>query len=279
MRKALLFICWLAAMPCMSQPAPSRIVSMNLCSDLQLLSLVEKQRIVSLSSLATNPLYSPLAAEAVGIASNRAQADEVLQYQPDLVLTSVFSASQAANLLQRLGYRVERLEIPDSVSAVFRLIEHVGELTGTQSLAKTRIDMLQQEIAAITSSLETLTAGKSAVFLSGNGYSHGAGTLQDDFIKSLGMQNVAADAGLIGPAPLHLETLVHGMPDFIFMNTARPADQYMAMPLSKHPALRSMMQDSRLINLQDAWFECGDVHILAAYRKLAGELLVESVQE
>ena len=75
---------------------------MNLCTDQLLLLLVERNRIASLSYFASDPGYSVLADMAAGIPVNRGQADEVITFAPDLILTSQFSATLAANLLERM---------------------------------------------------------------------------------------------------------------------------------------------------------------------------------
>jgi iron complex transport system substrate-binding protein len=273
MRPIFLLSCLLAALPAWSQTAPTRIVSMNLCSDLLLLPLVPRERIASLSSLAANPAYSPLAASASEIPANRAQADEVLQFQPDLVLASIFSAGQTVALLQRLGYRVERLPIPTSLEEVLAVMNLVGTLTDSQALAAQLVEELQHDIEIVRSRFAPITAGKTAVFFNSNGYSYGTGTLHDDFITSLGMHNLASDAGLTGPAQLPMERLVAGQPDYIFMNSPRATDQQMALPLSQHPALGKLLRHSRVINLEDAWFDCGNASILQAYRALASALV------
>jgi iron complex transport system substrate-binding protein len=279
MRFIIPLILLLTALPLWAQTAPARIVSMNLCSDLLLLPLVPPERIASLSTLAANPDYSPLAEAAAGIPANRAQADEVLLFQPDLVLTSIFSASQAAGLLQRLGSRVERLDVPASLDAIYAVMDQVGKLTDTQATAQLLIADLQDAIAGSRAQSTLVTGGKTAVFFSANGYSYGAGTLHDDFITSLGMRNLAADAGLHGPAQLPLEALVAGQPDYIFMNTARETDAQLARPLSNHPALARLLQNTRMIALQDAWFDCGNASILQAYQTLASVLQVPETAE
>ena len=273
MPKALLFLCLLAVMPAWSQPVPARIVSMNLCSDLLLLNLVESTRIASLSALAADPDYSPLARQADGIPSNRAQADEVMQYQPDLILTSIFSAGQAATILQRLGYHVEALDLPANLEQVYQVIEQVGLLTGTEARAMQQTRAMQQSLAGFTDRLTSHTSGKTAVFFSGNGYSYGSETLQDAFIASLGMQNLAASAGLPGPAQLSIEALVAGKPDYIFVNSPRASDRQLALPMLEHPAYLALANTSRIIQLEESWFQCGDQRLLQAYEKLAEELL------
>ena len=112
----------LPGIPVFAQEAAQRIVSMNLCTDQLLLLLVDKSRIASLSYFAANPDYSALANLAADIPANRGQADEVITFAPDLVLTSQFSATLAANLLERMHYDVHRLGFAASLDDIYAKI-------------------------------------------------------------------------------------------------------------------------------------------------------------
>ena len=70
---------------------PRRIVSLNLCTD-QLLMLLAPERIAALSILATDPLLSVMAAEARRYPLVRGDAEEVLRFDPDLVVAAPFAA-------------------------------------------------------------------------------------------------------------------------------------------------------------------------------------------
>lgn len=247
---------------------PTHIVSMNVCTDQLLLLLVDSSRIASLSYLATDPAYSSLATAAAGLPANRGQADEIMALQPDLVLTSAFSATFAANALQRLQQRVERLGFAATREDVFAQIEQVAAWTDTDAAAL--IDSSRARIDAATRALRPLLQGKSAVFLSSNGVAFGAGTLQDDFLQSLGMRNVAADAGLFGPAPLPLELLLAAAPDFIISEPRGAVDQQLAHPLLQHPALQHLQATSLV--LPEHWFDCAGPWLADAYTSLAEQV-------
>src|SRR5690606_25428764 len=152
------------------------------------------------------------------------QAEEVLGFNPDLVLTSLFSATLTASLLERLGQRVERLGFANSLSDVEDQIRTVATLTGREAAAESLIADYQATIAAASTQVRGQVAGQTAVFYSVNGISYGAGPLQHDFLTSLGLRNVAAEAGLHGPAPLALELLLHAEPAFIFTDPRGAVD-------------------------------------------------------
>ena len=280
------FAClWLVALSAAAQPtsppssaaphvpdAPQRIVSMNLCTDQLLLLLVDPARIASLSYFASDPAYSSLAPRARGIPPNRGQADEVLAFRPDLILTSQFSATLAANLLERLGHPVVRLGFAATVDESYAHIRTVAEVTDSVAHGEALIAELQRAIADARQMLTPQLQGKTAVFFASNGYSYGAMSLQHDFMTSLGLRNVAAETGLTGPAQLPLEFLIAAQPDLVFTDPRQAIDAQLAQPMLHHPALAALGAHTRTIELPDALFQCAGPQLADAYRLLASAL-------
>ncbi len=267
----LLLLHWLPV-PLMAEPAPVRIVSMNVCTDQLLLLLVDKSRIQSLSYFAADPAYSSLATLAQDLPANRGQVDEVMALQPDLVLTSAFSASFAASVLERLQQRVERLGFAASREEVFAQIAQVANWTGSGVQATAMIRATRTRIAGTTQQLQPMVAGKKAVFISNNGIAFGKGTLQDDFLRSIGLRNIAAEAGLNGPAPLPLELLLAAAPDFVISEPRGVLDQQLAHPLLQLPALQHL--HTRSLVLPERWFDCAGPWLAEAYASLARQIRV-----
>lgn len=247
-----------------AQPAPQRIASMNVCTDQLLLLLVAPARIVSLSALAQNPSYSNLATLATAFPTNRGQADELLAAQPDLVLTSLFSGTFTAQVLQRLQQRVERLGFATTLDEVWQQVDQVAVWTGTDATPLTAA--AKHRIAAAQTVLRERLQGKRAVFISSNGIAFGSGTLQDDFLRSLGVRNVAAEAGVAGPAPLALEHLIAAEADYLLVEPRGALDEQLAHPLLSHAALRH--RPLQTLQLRDRWFDCAGPWLADAYESL-----------
>src|SRR5512139_2435689 len=93
-----------AATPAWAKPA--RLVSLNLCGDQYLVRLAERERILSLSRLATDSELSAVHDEARGLPRNFGRAEDVLPLAPDLVLASSYYQGETVELLRRLGVRV-----------------------------------------------------------------------------------------------------------------------------------------------------------------------------
>jgi iron complex transport system substrate-binding protein len=259
---------WLGCAGVNGQPLPVRIASLNVCTDQLLLLLVDPARITSLSLLASDSDYSNLAARAAAVPANRGQADELLSQQADLVLTSEFSGTLTARLLQRLGQRVERLGFATSVDEVWQQIRQVAAWTGGDASAL--IDPAAARVAVAQRRLREQLSGKTALFLSSNGVAFGAGTLQDDFLRSSGLRNLATEAGVTGAAPLALELLVAARPDYLIAEPRGALDRQLAHPLLLHPALAR--QPQQLLVLRDRWFDCAGPWIAEAYESLVAQV-------
>ncbi len=266
----LLLLAWLLPVTTLAQATPQRIVSMNVCTDQLLLLLVERSRIASLSRFAADPAWSSLADIATGIASNSGQADEVVALTPDLVLTSAFSGTFAASVLQRVQLRVERLGFAASRDDVVAQIAQVAAWTGTDERAQLLTDTMQRQIDSRISQLLPVLAGHSAVFLNGNGVAYGSSTLQHDFLQSLGLRNIAAEAGIDGPGQLSLELLLQAAPDYLISEPRGALDRQLAHPYLQHAALRRL--SARRLTLPERWFDCAGPWLADAYDSLAQQL-------
>lgn len=256
--------------PPMAAAAAQRVASMHLCSDQLLVALAQPGQIASLSYLAVDPAYSPIADAARGHHLNHGQAEELLPLAPDLVLTGAFSTTLAANLLQRQGLQVERLGIASSIDDQYVQIRQVGALLGETGKAEDLVLEMQSALVTSINSLRPRLQGKHAAFYSSNGYSYGRGTLQHDFILSLGMHN-SADS-LDGVAQLPLEQLLRAAPDYLFIDRPPQDEAPLAHALLQHPALEALAQRLSLVVLPDTLFQCASPLFITAYQQLEAQL-------
>ena len=81
---------------------PTRIVSLDLCTDQLLIELVGRERIAAVTHLAADPAVSAIPAKAKGIPITHGAAEDVLRYDPDLILAGPFGVSPTVGLLRRL---------------------------------------------------------------------------------------------------------------------------------------------------------------------------------
>lgn len=268
---SLLLLAWLVPVLALAQATPARrIVSMNLCTDQLLLQLVARERIASLSYLAADPAYFSGAESVKGLHLNHAQAEEVMALQSDLILTSTFSATQAASVLQRLQQHVERLPFATSRREAELQIAQMGVWLHEEAKASAMIADMNFRIDASIAQVAPLLRGKKAVMLGSNGVAFGSGTLQDDFLQSVGLRNIAAEAGLRGPSRIPLEILVAAEPEFVISEPRGDLDRQQAHPLLLHPAL-ARLKPVQLM-LSDRWFDCAGT-FANAYETLAQQVI------
>ena len=91
---------------------PTRIVSMNLCVDEQVLRLTEPKNIASVTWLAReNSNVSQLAAQ---VPINHGLAEEIIPQNPDLVLAGIYTTRAAVALLKRTSIPLMELDVPKS---------------------------------------------------------------------------------------------------------------------------------------------------------------------
>ena len=91
---------------------PQRIVSLNLAADEILLALTPPARIAALTYLADDPTYSNVRAEARAMTHKvKANAEQVLALQPDLVIVSAHTNAAVKGLLRTTGVALLELQL------------------------------------------------------------------------------------------------------------------------------------------------------------------------
>ena len=197
--------------------AQQRIASLNLCTDLLLLELVERERIVSLTYWAADPELSYLADRAVGIALNHSLAEEIVPREPDLVLAGQYSDVQVVSILRRLGYPVAVLDVPLTLAGMHEHILEFGALVGEPQRARQLADTIDRQLREAAASRPQGPAPLAAIY-SPQGVSPGLETLMNDLLMLAGYRNLAAELGIVSYGTLSLEELVMAQPDVLILD-------------------------------------------------------------
>lgn len=256
----------MAPAPARAEAVPQRIVSLNLCTDQIVVDLVPRGRIRAVSYLAADPLVSAVAEKAKGIPWTRGNAEEVLSFQPDLVIAGEYTTPATVALLERLG--LEILKVPgvsdfEGVRAVTRLIaDAVGERErGDRLLAD-----FDRRIGATT-----LDEGTSptAVVYQVNNLAAGPGSIADNVLRAAGFINLTAQLNLGPGGQLPLESLVANPPDLIVLSG--PIDEYRTVVADnlRHPALTALMRTRKTATLPWRLWLCATPHLADAVERLA----------
>jgi iron complex transport system substrate-binding protein len=258
----------LLAGPISAEQKPTRIVSLNLCTDQLLMLLVPEQRIASVSSLSRQPESSFLASTAQRLSVNHGRAEELLPLQPDLVLAGTHAAQPAVALLRRLDYRVEIFPMANNVASIRENIRRLAKLVGEEQRGEQLITEMERRIARVTDTLDEAHQAK-ALFYQPRGYTSGSNTLQDEVLRLAGWRNLAAEAGIVGFGRIDLERLLLAQPQQIFTSHYTPGSYSIAQRLLRHPALRRIAGNSPIVEVDYRLWICGGPMVAEAVEALA----------
>lgn len=246
-----------------AEPAPQRVVSINLCTDQMAMLMAAPGQLKSVSFLATEKGTSMMVDEAAHYPVNHGQAEEVFLMQPDLVLAGTYTAKATVGLLKELGFRVEQFTPATSFDDVRTSLIRMGSLLHREQRAAELVAELDKGLAELAA---RKVLHKNAAFYYANSYTSGSGTLADAIVKAAGLTNMGETLGFKGMTRLPLELLIAANPDIIIEGDS----QYSAPALAKqnfvHPAFTAL--SGRIVPIPDKYTICGAPFTLEASRML-----------
>lgn len=247
--------------------APERVVSLNLCTDLLALHLLPRERIASVSALAADPAHSPLAERAAGIPANHGRAEEVLRFDPDLVLAGAMRQRTTVRLLRRLGHEVVTLAPPRSIAGVRERIRRVARRLNVPERGEAVVRRFDARLALARTPARH--GPVTAAIYQPNGVTVGVDALPHAALAAAGLTNVAAGMGLSGMVPLPLEKLVRARPDIIVLPADDGGAASQAAALLDHPALDALRAQARVVRMPRRLWTCGGPQLAEAVTRLA----------
>lgn len=260
--------CLLITVLCASAAAagspPKRVVSINLCADVMLLQLADREQIASLTWLASTSPLSPVQEQARGRPFNKGQLEEVLALQPDLVVTHRYGNAPLARRLEQLGLPVYILDPPTDLEAVFAEIRRLGKRLGQQQRAKALLARYDQGLP------ESAPDGPRPVLAvyGPNGITSGPGSLLHDVLTRAGFANLAARLGIGSVGTLRMEALLTSEPDALLFSDSGGEINSLARQKLRHPALQQLAGSRPSIRLPGRLWTCGGPEVLEAYSDL-----------
>ncbi len=256
---------WMSA----AQMSPS-VASINLCADQLVLSLAEPAQILTVSWLAADPEESMLAEQASEYPLNYGTAEELLEFQPDVVIAGVWTNTFTRSLLIRLGYEVVEIEPAENLADIETNLRTVAEAVGWPDRAERLIQAMHVDIANIESSQPLVPI--AAVVVRPGGFTVGSNSLADEFMRLAGLRNVAAEQGLDRWGSLSMETLLTSEPALIVYTGYRRADPSLANSILDHPALRHLQERVATQTFASKYWSCGLPMSLESARLLQDSL-------
>lgn len=113
-----------------NEAKPARIVSINMCTDELLLRLADRDRIASVTWLSQDRRNANMAEVAATIPANHGLAEEVISYDPDLVLPGIYTTRTTVQLLKGIGLKIVELGVPNTLDGVRQQIRDVAAVVG-----------------------------------------------------------------------------------------------------------------------------------------------------
>jgi iron complex transport system substrate-binding protein len=245
-------------------PAPTRILSLNLCADQYLLALADPGQIVALTQFARDPKMSFAARQAGRYPITRGKAEDVILLQPDLVIASPWRATPVFRAGD--GHVVPTLDLPpaDSYSQIVDQVRSVARAIGHPERGEALVARMNAELAGI----RPASGHPVAAYYQRRGFLTGTGTLVDDIMKRLGLTNLATVTGRPALSRMTLEQMVAAQPDLLVIEggSDRVIDQ--GTEMLRHPAIARIPR----LRLPEAATVCGGPSYPHAVRSLAAQL-------
>lgn len=244
----------LVGTPGLAHAAPQRIMSANGCTDLLLLQLVPKSRIVSVTYRAREAVKPIAAGAADGIATNDGRPEEVVAYRPDLLVAGRFTTARTKDFARRAGVPVVEIDDATTFADIRRILLQLGDAVGEPARARTLVAGMEATLARLRA--EPPPRPLRAAAWSGGGIVLGAGTLTDAIITAAGATNVAAGQGALGFGDFDVEMLVQTAPDVLIQTDPRFAEPTLQRQQGRHRLVRRLYA-GRTVFVPDTPFNCG----------------------
>jgi iron complex transport system substrate-binding protein len=161
--------------------APSRVASLNLCTDELLLLIAAPQQIVSVTHLSQAEAESPLWRQARRHRRNDGSLVSVAALKPDLVLTMGGGARDRVAIAGKLGIRTLDLPYPQTIADIEQAVARVAGALGREQAARP----ILASIAALRANAPS--GGRDTIWLGGGGRSLGSTGLGGQWMRLAGL--------------------------------------------------------------------------------------------
>lgn len=257
----------LAAFVNVTNAAPQRVVSLNLCADELVLRLAAPNTVKSVTWLARDPALSNVAALARTVSVNRGLAEDVVPLAPDLVIAGAYTTRTAVALLRRLQIPVLELDVPRTIDEALTQITTVAIAIGVPEHGTQLVAEIKDRLAKLET-VSSIGAQPVAAIYQPNGLTIGQGSLVNDLLRRAGLRNLAVERRIANYGALPLEWLLVAQPDLLIVNTGGDVGHAMAYEVLSHPALMRRYHGNRVVSVPSAWWSCPGPRLVDAVQRL-----------
>ena len=251
-----------------SAEPPQRIVSLDLCTDQLLIELAPRARIAAVTHLAADASVSAIPEKARGIPITHGAAEQVLSYDPDLILAGPYGVAATIGLLRRLERNIVVVPLAQDLDGVRTAVRTVAQAIGAVARGEAMLADFDRRLAIAAPALPAM-ARPSALLYQLGGVVSGPNSLADAALAAAGYRNKARDYPLAPNGRVPLELLVAAPPDLLLL--ASRGDEYATAAADnlRHPALARLRRERASLELPWQLWLCGTPHIAEAIEKLA----------
>lgn len=235
--------------------APRRVVSLNPCLDVILVQIADRTQIAALSHYAREDYGSTIAPLARTLPFTYETAEEVITLRPDLVLTGRHSSLATRNALARLEIPTALFSVPNTIAESLDQVREVAALVGHPERGEALVQRIETALAAAAP--KPGTPPLSALVFMPGGFASGPGTLMDDMMRRMGLENAATRYGLRRSMSVPLELVIADPPDILLSGEPYPGAPSWAERVMEHPALDNVAGGMQRATFPERLLFCG----------------------
>lgn len=252
-----------------AQHKPRRVVSLNLCTDQLLLALSDREQILSLSRLATDPSISFMADETRGLPLNNGQAESVLFDRPDLVLTGTYGRQVQASLLKAQGLKVLAFAPWSSLAQGREQILEAAQALGHPERGEALVARIEE---ALLKAKGIVKEKRSILIYDRGGWVAGMHSPIGELLIHMGFSPHQQALGLAHGGIARLESIVAAPPAFMIVGEGASQAVDNGTALFVHPALIKAVPTERRLTLPNRLTLCGGPSIPALIDALVADV-------
>lgn len=248
---------------------PLRVMSMNMCTDQLLLSLLPPERIASVTWLSRDRGSSLMADAAMKVGVNYGLAEDVIRQKPDLVIAGNFTTPATRGMLKRIGYPMIEVGYANNFDDIRAQTRQIARAVGEPERGEALIADMDRKLAGLARDpapkLRVASWDRS-------GFSASKGTLQDEILQAAGARNVVNEP----PASIYgkpdAEVLLRTAPQLLVQGSAYVAEPSLGDIVEQHRIIRQYWKKGRMLTVPQAYYVCGTPQIADAALSLRDQM-------
>lgn len=188
---------------------PEKVISLSPANTEILFAVGAGERVIGKTDYCSYPEEASQV-ESIGTYTSP-NTELIISMEPDVVFASDYIDESIREQVEAAGAEVVVFSA-DSVESVEDLILQAGEILNLKENAQNLVDSMNEDLKEIQEDVSSKAESRSAFIDIGSFYSAGPGSLLDDMLNKIDVENVAADTGETWPQ-LSVESIIEENPD------------------------------------------------------------------